>query len=641
MRRLATMSIALSLSLTAMPANAAPPGKVVLVSVDGGGERFFSWMLKGGRMPNLKRMLQDGTQAKFALTSFPGHAAPGQAAVWTGCWPQQNGITGNQVPLLPAAKHTLLERQSGLSSAALLAEPLWTTVAKAGKKAVVLQGTQTAPSFSYEKHGRFGQEAAGRQLIFDGAGGEVEPEWLLDSAAALQPARGWREMPASAAPLLELALQAGDTSLSGLVFDDPDDPVQGYDTLLIRPRKERAEGSVILKAGPSEAGTVSNFSLPIPVTIGKDTASVIYRLFDLAPDASTLRLYRTPIVIESSNQKGRLAEWTRHNGPFVPHGAEELYRRGKLGVSILQGGDGLAEERLMETIRLAMLSRTQRLRYAARAYEWDLLVNSVPYPDALEHLWYGLLDDRGPAFRADLSPRLWPYFEGMALMLDEFVGVARAVAGDSAVLALVSDHGFEGATRNFFPNVLLRKAGLLALDRQGRIDLKRTKAFFSPNEGSYVVLNTTERKGGIVSSQEAPRVLERAVTALRGARDPITRRRIVAGLYLTTQAEKSLGLGGPTGGDLYLDLASGYAPAADWWGKETVRPRDLLESGAPGGGPGKPSMRAVCFLAGPGVKQGAVVPPVRLIDVAPTLCRLMGIAPSAQATGRIIAEALE
>lgn len=634
MLRLVTMSIVFAIQLASFPVLAAPPGKVVLISCDGGGERFFSWMLKAGRMPNLKGMLQVGTQAKFALSSFPSLTAPGHAALWTGCSPNQNGITANRVPLLPSPKHTLLESQTGFSSTALLAEPLWTTAAKAGKKALVVQATQTSPTAAYEEAGRFDQEAAGHQLIFDGQ--EVEPEWLLDSAESLQPARGWKAIPASAAPLLELDLNAGDSSLHGLVFDDPDDPVQGYDTLLIRPSKEALDGSVILKAGPSEAGTLSNFSLPIPVAAGKDTASVIYRLFDLAPDASTLRLYRTPVIVESCNHSDQLARWPRKVGPFVPHGAEDLYKRGMLGTPILLGGEGLAEERLLETIRLAMASRMQRLRHASRTYDWDLLVNSVPYPDALEHLWYGLLDDRGPAFRADLAPRLWPYFEGMAGMVDEFIGVAREIAGNRAVMAVVSDHGFEGVRKDFFPNVLLRKAGLLALDRQGRIDLRRTKVFYSPNEGSYLVLNTTAHKGGIVSPSEAPRVLERAVTALRGARDPSTRRRIVTGLYMTTQAEKSLGLGGPTGGDLYLDLAPGYAPAVAWGGNDLVRPRAPHASGAHGGSPGKPSLRAVCFLAGPGVKRGMVLPPVRLIDVAPTLCRLMGIAPPAQATGHII-----
>jgi arylsulfatase A-like enzyme len=56
--------------------------------------------------------------------------------------------------------------------------------------------------------------------------------------------------------------------------------------------------------------------------------------------------------------------------------------------------------------------------------------------------------------------------------------------------------------------------------------------------------------------------------------------------------------------------------------------------------PEQPDMHAAFALAGPGVKEGADLGLIRQIDVAPTLCLLLGIEPPAQATGEVLRSAL-
>jgi arylsulfatase A-like enzyme len=51
-------------------------------------------------------------------------------------------------------------------------------------------------------------------------------------------------------------------------------------------------------------------------------------------------------------------------------------------------------------------------------------------------------------------------------------------------------------------------------------------------------------------------------------------------------------------------------------------------------------MHAIFYAAGPGIRPGARPGEVRLIDVAPTLARLLGLPVPPQATGRVIEEAL-
>lgn len=643
MRRLSALFTLLCLAVVALPpfpSVAADSPKAILISLDGGGERFLERMIVAGFMPNLAAMRRGGVQADYALTNFPSKTAAGHASIWTGAYGNVNGVTANSVPLLPKSEHTLLESQSGFDSAALRAEPIWAAAARSGKQALVLQATQLSPLTAYGPSGRFGGDGAGRMTLFDSYGGLLEHDWVLDSTASLRPAFGWTSLPAGREAPQELDLKAGDTTFKGVFYDDPGDPVAGFDTLEIRPRKDSAMGAVILKAGPSDPGTIDKFSFPLPVTVKGATSSVVYRLFDLAPDLSSVRLYRTSIAPEITNRPDLLPEFLARTGGLVIKGAEDQYAKGKLGPTLLDGGEGQAEDRLLETVRLAMASRTEKLRYAAKNYPWDLLVYYLPYPDGVEHIWYGLVDDRSQAYRPDIGPKLWPYLEAVSGIVDEFIGEARRIAGDRAVVAVASDHGMEGVARDFFPNVVLRQAGLLAIDAKGKIDLSRTKAFYSYNDGAYVVINSTDYKGGIVPPREVPRVTEAVVQALRAVRDPKTQARVVTSVFHANQADPTLGIGGAAGGDLYLDLQSGLYFNAAPDGDLRFKARHPFMSGGHIFNPARATMHAVFYLAGPGVKQGVVLPPARSIDVAPTLCRLLGIPSPMQATGRVLEDAL-
>ncbi|HEY9855988.1 MAG TPA: alkaline phosphatase family protein, partial [Stenomitos sp.] len=614
--------------------------KAILISLDGGGERFLERMVVSGVMPNLAALRKYGVQADYSLTNFPSKTAAGHASIWTGAYGNVNGVTANAVPLMPLGEHTLLESQSGFDSTSLKAEPIWSTVARSGKQALVLQATQLSPLSEYGPNGRLGGPEASRMTLFDSYNGLLEHDWVLDSTASLRPAVGWTALPAGHEAPQELDLKAGDTTFKGVFYDDPADPVTGYDTLEIRPRKDSRAGAVILKSGPCDAGKLDKFGFPMPVSVQGATSSVVFRLFDLAPDLSSIRLYRTAIAPELTNRPDLLPDYIGRTGGLVIKGAEELYSKGKLGPTLLQGGEGQAEDRLVETVRLAMTSRMEKLRYASKRYPWDLLVYYVPYPDGVEHMWYGLVDDRSPAYRADVGPKLWPYMEAVAGIVDEFIGEARKVAGDRAVVAVTSDHGMEGLARDFYPNVVLRRAGLLALDAKGNVDLSRTKAFYSFNDGAYVVINSTAHKGGIVPPSEVPQVTEQVVQALRAVRDPKTKARVVTGIFHANQADPKLGIGGLTGGDLYLDLQSGLYFNAEPSGDALFKERPPFTSGGHVFNPARASMHAVFYLAVPGVKKGVLLPPARSIDVAPTLCRLLDVRVPQQATGRVINEAL-
>jgi len=102
-------------------------------------------------------------------------------------------------------------------------------------------------------------------------------------------------------------------------------------------------------------------------------------------------------------------------------------------------------------------------------------------------------------------------------------------------------------------------------------------------------------------------------------------------------SDPELALGGPQGADLYFNLSRGYYPSGDLSG-------ELVSKARPSGehllDPRRREMHAAFAIAGPGVAVGADLGLIRQIDVAPTLCALLGIDPPAQATGRVLRKVL-
>ena len=101
-----------------------------------------------------------------------------------------------------------------------------------------------------------------------------------------------------------------------------------------------------------------------------------------------------------------------------------------------------------------------------------------------------------------------------------------------------------------------------------------------------------------------------------------------------------LGMGGPAGGDLYLDLAVGYVPSASLSNDIVRKSASPIGNGVHGFYPQRTKMQTVWFVAGPGVAAGKSIGGMRQIDIAPTLSYLLSIPIPRNAKGHIIGEAL-
>jgi len=634
-RRRAACALAIAglLQTQAAPARCERPShRLILVSLDGASAAVMDDAVARGVMPHLARLRARGSTARGAVSSLPATTAAGHAALFTGTYASGDGISGNEVP---APGGTVLDSVSGFTTVPLTAEPIWSAAARQGLRATVLSAPQVYPFKPSQDETSCERAVDSRLLLLDGYENRDLPEALLTAGDIhLTPAVGWQgPLPPHRGEARGFRLSVGSSSVEGLVYDDPEDPVSGFDTVYLSLDK-RTHGGITLKPLPSRPNSSGFQNLRVEARAG--LLDVPFRLFALSPRGDDIILYHAACRFQRSSRPGLERVVLGATGGFTGNGAHRLYEHGLLGRALWDGGDGTAESRYLETARCAAERFGRLVRFGVESTRWDLLVTYLPFPDEMLHMWLARLDPALPGHDPVLAARLRPFVDEALRCVDEYVGHIARLAGPGTILAVASDHGFVSSDREIAFNVALRKAGLLALTDDGRVDLAHTRAVYFPGNSGYFLVNATSRTQGIVPSAERGAVLRELQGVLEALRDPDTGAPVVSEV-LSDEEVLALGGGGSSGGDLYIRLAPRYFPSARTSG-------DLVARTAPHSvhmlDPQAPEMYASFTIAGPGVAAATDLGIIRQIDIAPTLCALLGIGPPAQATGRVIEAAL-
>ena len=211
------------------------------------------------------------------------------------------------------------------------------------------------------------------------------------------------------------------------------------------------------------------------------------------------------------------------------------------------------------------------------------------------------------------SPHALATLERIDAGVGAIVDAARA-AGTHAMTTFIvlSDHGFLAVARTIRPYVLFAKEGLL--------DLAGTSV-------------TGWRAAALVAGGACGVVLADESSALR-ARVADVLARLAAdatlGIRKVYDAEENAALGGFAGCAFALEAETGFEFSSSADGP-AVGPTD--HAGTHGYAPGRSELRAALLLAGRGVKRGASLGVPRMVDVAPTVARLLGLSlPGAEGT---------
>ncbi|MGN0295269.1 MAG: alkaline phosphatase family protein [Lachnospiraceae bacterium] len=195
--------------------------------------------------------------------------------------------------------------------------------------------------------------------------------------------------------------------------------------------------------------------------------------------------------------------------------------------------------------------------------------------------------------------------EKIDTMLGELIAEAKRITNDYVIICVVSDHGSLDNTHNISPNVLLREAGLIEADDQGRVTSWKA---FSQRAGG-----TAEVRLADPEDAEAAKVLKTVMERLKA--DP------ESGILEVLTGEEAKKRGGFPEAAYVLVSEKGYELRDDVVG-EYCRTR-LTQKAQHGYSEEFPEMRASFMLTGEGIEKGNI-DNVRLIDVAPTLAGRMG-----------------
>jgi predicted AlkP superfamily phosphohydrolase/phosphomutase len=203
------------------------------------------------------------------------------------------------------------------------------------------------------------------------------------------------------------------------------------------------------------------------------------------------------------------------------------------------------------------------------------------------------------------------------------------LAGEDTLIVFASDHG--GTPSQFRAidiDTVLEEAGLLIYKEKGNkreIDWSRTKA---KGVGLiHIFINLEGREpNGIVKSEDYLATQLEIIGALHTYQDQKTGRYPFA-LVLTRADAEMINLEGELVGDVVYALRPEFDAAH---GKHM--PSSSLGIGA---------QHSTFVMAGPGVRQGVKLQrQVRVVDVAPTVCYLLGVPMPRDIEGGVIYEAL-
>jgi hypothetical protein len=611
-------------------------GKVILASFDGLAYKIWSTDPATRELRAMRRMASQGVTARGMIQAFPSVTPAGHAALWTGAYGNVSGIVAASNPMLPRREHSLFGRESGYNGSLLRAEPLWVTAAKQGIKVVAHQATQNYP-FVPVVTGALAQNAP---VLISGYGPSMlEPNAVIrPDKVSPEDASLWKgALPRSSLPVKAFSWKAQNVKFYGALIAEKSRS-QGYTAIFIAAdpagNRVRAALAPTESAPPKGRSLARYFSDGLHLTVNGLHTVGYFRLFELSPDGSDYLLFQTSLhelalYNPKADSNAELEAMLKEVGGFIGNGPSYQYDDGLLGNQLYAGGDGTAERRYLEGLELLVRQSNRHTLWVWKKYAPQFLMDYSPYPDEMEHTWYGLARPDVTGIDATVARKILQYRRWGYAAIDRRAALLEKLAGANGHIIFVSDHGMSPVAKEVNINLALQQAGLLRFDSNGRIDGAHTQAV---NNKYGVWVNTKDWRSGIVALEERQAVVDKVEQALAKISDPETQKPIVTAFFRPEGHGATLGIGGEAGADIYFELAPGYATSERKSTQVVTRKRAPV--GEHGYVPTREEMLASFIARGPRLPRGARIPTIRSIDVASLVSDLLGIAPPAQNQGK-------
>ncbi len=182
----------------------------------------------------------------------------------------------------------------------------------------------------------------------------------------------------------------------------------------------------------------------------------------------------------------------------------------------------------------------------------------------------------------------------------------RAHTRETTTFVVVSDHGFLPITKVTKPGVLLHAAGLLDVDASGAPTAWRAAAWKSGGTCAIMLRDPND----VALRETVRRLFEEA------AKSP------ESGIAKVHEGSAIAARGGFPGVAFVLEAQDGFAFSQSL---DAPVVSETAERGVHGYPPDRPEMRATLILSGAGIVPGAKLPVVDMVDVAPTIAKLLAL----------------
>lgn len=273
-------------------------------------------------------------------------------------------------------------------------------------------------------------------------------------------------------------------------------------------------------------------------------------------------------------------------------------------------------EAFFQDLEATLAARRRVLRHLLCEEQWDLFVGVITETDRLHHyFWDQYLDPAAPYHGR---------FRDFYRRLDEVIGELASLVPEDVPLFVLADHGHTLIKREFYPNTWLREKGWLKL----RGERPRSLADIDPSSKAFVLdpgRIYLHRRGrfplGTVDEQEAEELAEAIAEGLAAvSADGEDGGRPVTAVYRREDLYEGPYLDAAP--DLVLHFADGFDI------KGAIAKGDLFGRSAL---TGMHTYADSLFYVS---RRGVAVDGLAIIDLAPTLLRLLGVEPPPDMDGR-------
>jgi len=614
------------------------PQKAVVIGLDGPIIKSVWKLIQEGELPNLAKLIREGTWAENCLSPHPTITPPGWTTVATGSWPGTHGITDAHthkagMPLDETYPAFLSDCQ---------AEYIWQSAERMGKKTILLNYSTTWPPTLRRGiqiagfAGRSNPDPAKRSLpLWDWL--SIADQQLLSTEELpfadilnLKEASGWKGL-RLAKKSLEAEVKVGYRNTLDRVIPQSwhllvqDQHGKGYDVISLARDKEARKILFSLRKGEWSKKVVVEFK----TDKGKRRGVFMGKLLELSPDAQHLRLYLTPFCqLEGYSYPDEIAKELEAL-PGLPFRAQ--------GNPFDLGWIDLQTH--LECIELHNTWLGVVAAYLLKNKEWNLFFMHAHCLDYCYHTFINKID-------ADVckdKDELTKYQEAEAQLyrsLDKMIGkILDTINREKTLVVVVSDHGITPTKGRFEPDFeffnvanILEKAGLTIYrdypkTEERKIDWRKTKAVAQRSVYIYVNLKGRDPQGIVMPGEEYEKVRNEVINALYGYTDPKTGNKPIV-FALKKEDARILGLHGNRIGDIV------YGIRPEFSGEHGRQ----ISTGEYGVG----SMKGLLIMTGPNIKKNYILQrTVWLTDIVPTLSYLLDIPIPREAEGGIIYQALE